>query len=78
MPARTNSPKELRLITKEIRKDIVRSLAAASSGHTGGSLGLADVFACLYFSIMNYRADEPDWNYRPAMPPRPIRPCWQP
>jgi transketolase len=31
-------------IAKTIRKQVVLSLAAAGSGHLGGSLGLADVF----------------------------------
>jgi transketolase len=34
----------LRDIAKTIRKQVLLSLAKASSGHLGGSLGLADVF----------------------------------
>jgi transketolase len=54
----------LRNISKEIRKDVVRSIAAAGSGHTGGSLGLADVFTVLYFNILNHRPSEPEWEDR--------------
>ena len=59
-----HTPEELRHISKEIRKDIIRSLAEAGSGHTGGSLGLADIFSCLYFGILNHRPDEPGWPER--------------
>lgn len=48
----------------DIRKDILLSLAEAGSGHTGGSLGLADVFACLYFSVMNHDPQNPSWEGR--------------
>jgi transketolase len=33
--------------SKEIRKDILSSLAEAGSGHTGGSLGLTDLFTTI-------------------------------
>lgn len=56
--------KELQNISKDIRKDILLSLAEAGSGHTGGSLGLADIFTCLYFSIMNHKPDDPGWPLR--------------
>jgi transketolase len=49
---------------KAIRKDILISLTEAGSGHTGGSLGLADMFTTLYFHTLRYRADEPGWPDR--------------
>lgn len=33
----------------EIRQDVIKMLVAAGSGHSAGSLGMADVFAALYF-----------------------------
>jgi transketolase len=48
----------------EIRRDIIRMLAAAGSGHSAGPLGLADIFAALYFNVMNIRPDEPEWADR--------------
>lgn len=39
-------------------------LEAAGSGHTAGSLDLADIFACLYFGIMNYDPKNPNWEDR--------------
>ena len=47
-----------------IREDIIRMLEHAGSGHSAGPLGLADIFSALYFNIMNYKADEPDWSER--------------
>jgi transketolase len=48
----------------DIRRDILVSLSEAGSGHTGGSLGMADVFTVLYFHRMKYRPLEPDWEGR--------------
>jgi transketolase len=49
---------------REIRRSIIKSLAAAGSGHSGGSLGLADVFSVLYFQRMRHRPAEPLWSER--------------
>jgi len=54
----------LRKRSREIRADILRSLAEAGSGHTGGSLGLADLFTVLYFHILNHKPEAPDWEGR--------------
>ncbi len=57
--------KELAAIAAELRRDIIRSLLAAGSGHSGGPLGLSDMFSVLYFGgVMRYKADTPDWNGR--------------
>jgi transketolase len=58
------STDELKHIASDIRCNVVHSIAAAGSGHTGGSLGLADVFAVLYFHVMNHRPQEPLWKDR--------------
>jgi len=58
------STEDLKRISKEIRKNILISLAEAGSGHTGGSLGLADIFTTLYFNILNHDPDNPDWEDR--------------
>ena len=47
------SEKQLRLIANDIRRDIIKMLLAAGSGHSAGSLGMADVFTALYFEIAN-------------------------
>ncbi len=48
----------------DIRKDIITMLEAAGSGHSAGPLGLADIFAALYFNVMNFRPLEPEWAER--------------
>jgi transketolase len=55
---------ELRLLSKDMRKDIIRSLAAAGSGHLGGSLDLADIFAVLYFNVLHHNPADPLWEER--------------
>jgi transketolase len=54
----------LRSRSREIRADILRSLASAGSGHTGGSLDLADLFTVLYFNVLNHKPEAPDWEGR--------------
>ena len=43
---------------------ILRMLACAKSGHTGGSLSAADILAALYFGIMRHRPEDPGWRER--------------
>lgn len=45
---------ELKAVASQIRRDIVRMVHSASSGHPGGSLGCADYFTALYFKIMKH------------------------
>jgi len=45
---------ELTAIASQIRRDIVRMVHGASSGHPGGSLGCADFFTALYFKVMKH------------------------
>ena len=39
-------------------------LAAAGSGHPGGSLSSAEIIACLYFEVMRHDPKNPDWPGR--------------
>lgn len=41
-----------------MRQEIVKMVAAANSGHPGGSLSAADILAVLYFHEMNVGADK--------------------
>ena len=47
-----------------IREDIITMLEEAGSGHSAGPLDLADIFATLYFGVMNYDAKNPEWEER--------------
>lgn len=49
---------------RAIRRDIITMLEVAGSGHAAGALGLADVFAALFFQIARLRPEEPDWAER--------------
>lgn len=44
----------LKAIASQIRRDIIRQVGGAKSGHPGGSLGCADFFTALYFEIMEH------------------------
>lgn len=44
---------ELKHLATEIRKDTLRSITAAGSGHPGGSLSAADIMTALYFEVAN-------------------------
>ncbi len=45
---------DLMAIASQIRRDILRMVHGASSGHPGGSLGCTDFFTALYFEIMKH------------------------
>ncbi len=51
--------KDLKGIAAQIRRDIVRMVHGCASGHPGGSLGCADFFTALYFSVMKH---DPKFN----------------
>ena len=44
--------KELQDIAAQVRRDIIRMVHGAKSGHPGGSLGCADFLTALFFQIM--------------------------
>ena len=50
---------ELSAIASQVRRDIVRMVHGANSGHPGGSLGCTDFLVSLYFKVMKHN---PDFN----------------
>lgn len=44
-------------IASQVRRDIIRMVNGAKSGHPGGSLGCADFLVALYFDIMKHDPD---------------------
>jgi len=50
--------------SREIRKGIIRMLAAAGSGHPGGSLSAADILTVLFFREMKLDPANPAWEER--------------
>lgn len=61
---RENSVGEIAKKANTIRQDIIRMLVAAGSGHSAGPLGMSDLFAALYFSILKYDPKNPEWDER--------------
>lgn len=47
-----------------IRETILSMLVAAGSGHTAGPLGMADIFASLYFNVLKHDPKNPLWEER--------------
>lgn len=50
---------ELAKVANEVRKGVVTAVHAAKSGHSGGSLGAADIMTYLYFEEMNIDPADP-------------------
>jgi transketolase len=55
---------ELREMARQIRRDILKMLMISKSGHSGGPLGLAEVFTGMYFHLLNIDPDNPKWEGR--------------
>lgn len=62
-PARADL-EALRETARLVRRDIVRMIHLAGSGHPGGSLSSADLVTCLYFHEMRHDPRRPDWPER--------------
>ena len=53
---------ELEKTASQIRRDILRMVHQASSGHPGGSLGAADIMTALYFEILDHNPQNFDMD----------------
>lgn len=51
-------------IAKQIRKNIVKMVHTAGTGHVGGALGITDVLTYLYFSELKIDPKNPSWVER--------------
>lgn len=49
---------------RQLRIEIVKMLAKAGSGHTGGSLSAVDIVTALYFYKMKHDPKNPQWKER--------------
>ena len=58
------SIQELELVANGIREDIIAMLVEAGSGHSAGPLGLADIYAALYFTVLHHDPKKPNWSER--------------
>lgn len=64
MRDRITKIKELQLIANTVRQDVIKMLHKAKSGHSAGSLGLADVLTALYFNVLYHDPKNPTWPDR--------------
>ncbi|MDD5337144.1 MAG: transketolase [Candidatus ainarchaeum sp.] len=64
MRIKVTSLKQLQLIANTIRQDLVNMLEEAKSGHSAGSIGLADIFTALYFNVIYHDPQNPQWEGR--------------
>ncbi|MBI5401982.1 MAG: transketolase [Ignavibacteriae bacterium] len=55
---------ELNEMSRQIRRDIINMLLISKSGHSGGPLGLADIFTALYFNKLNINSEKPEMEER--------------
>jgi len=58
---RTKKPAiaDIRRKANQIRENVINMLLEAESGHTAGSLGTADIFAALFFNVLNINPKKP-------------------
>jgi len=52
------------LKANELRQAVIKMLVEAGSGHTAGPLGMADIFAALYFHVLKHDPERPEWEDR--------------
>lgn len=64
LPPKVTDIKELEAKARKIREDIIEELYEAGSGHSAGPLGMADIFAALYFNILKHDPNNPEWEDR--------------
>ncbi|EGF56274.1 transketolase [Actinomyces sp. oral taxon 170] len=60
----TQELEKLQGIARQCRRDIVKMVHHAGSGHPAGSLSAIDILVVLYFRHMNIRTEEPQWRER--------------
>jgi transketolase len=58
------SIQELEKKAVEVRRDVLKMIYSAGSGHPAGSLSVTDILVTLYFQIMNHDPKKPLWPER--------------
>jgi transketolase len=58
------STAELTEMAKKLRRHVITMTATAGSGHPGGSLSAADIITALYFKVLHYNPENPQWSDR--------------
>jgi transketolase len=55
---------EMKVMAKNIRRDIINMIGTAGSGHPGGSLSAVEILTALYFKELNHDPANPHWEDR--------------
>jgi len=55
---------DLNEMARQIRRDIMNMLLISKSGHSGATLGMADIFTALYFNKLNIKPSDPYGDFR--------------
>jgi transketolase len=55
---------DLQLKANKARELVIEMLLEAGSGHSAGSLGMADIFIAFYFHILKHEPNNPTWDLR--------------
>jgi len=61
---KTSNARDLQIIAKQVRRDIVEMITHAKSGHPGGSLSSVEILVTLYFDILRHDPQNPKWPDR--------------
>lgn len=56
--------KDIYGIANHLREDVIEMLLEAKSGHSAGPLGMAEIFASLYFFALKQDPKNPQWDER--------------
>lgn len=57
-----SDPSQLQKVSTQVRRDIIRMVNGAASGHPGGSLGACDYLVALYLDIMDHDPESFDMD----------------
>ena len=63
-PMKQISPDDLKSAALEIRRDILKTITGAASGHPGGSLSAVELLTSLYYKELRHDPSAPDWPDR--------------
>ena len=58
------SVQEMETVAKKLRRHIVSMTGKAGSGHPGGSLSAVEIITALYFNLLRYNPEDPNWADR--------------
>ena len=61
---KTSNVADLEAVSKKVRRDIVKMITEAKSGHPGGSLSAVEIVVTLFFDVLRHDPQNPKWPDR--------------